>query len=51
MDIDMITLVVMNIAAISETLSLTSGTKANGIIQMLFAIIKAIAKGIKKKEI
>lgn len=49
MDISTITIIVGALLAVSEALSLIPAVKANGIFQVLWRMLKAVA-GTKEKE-
>jgi hypothetical protein len=51
MDNETLTLVIASLLAGSELLAIIPGLKSNSVFQLIFFIIKAIAKAIKEKEV
>ena len=51
MDMSTITGIIIALLAISEGLALIPGLKSNSVFQIIFFILKAIANGIKTKEV
>lgn len=51
MDQETLTIVIGVLLALSEGVALIPGLKSNSIFQLVFFILRAIAKGIKEKEV
>lgn len=51
MDTTMMIGIVTALLAVSEVLAIIPGLKSNSIFQIIFFILKAIANGIKTKEV
>lgn len=51
MDQETITIVIGVLLALSEGMALIPGLKSNSVFQLIFFILKAIAKAIKEKEV
>jgi hypothetical protein len=50
MDTNTILIIVAAALAVSEALSLFPAIKSNGIFQLIYALLKALATGIRQKE-
>lgn len=51
MDLDQMTWIIAALLALSEGVALIPGLKSNSVFQLIYFILKALAKAIKEKEV